>query len=67
MPIASDVQDARGLAHLQREAFVISTQTIEGRSIVLSRYADSQWHLVGQPTNRSPAHQILNFEAISPA
>ncbi len=46
---------------------VISSRTIEGRCIVLSRYADNPWHLVGQPTNKSPAEQTLNFGVISNA
>ena len=66
MGIADHPRGLRGLAHQERDALVISTRTIEGRCIVLSRYADGRWHLVGQPTNRAPADQILSFDAISP-
>lgn len=59
-------RNLRGLAHQERDALIISTRTIEGRRVVLSRYADGQWQLIGQPTNRSPAEQTLNFDVISP-
>src|SRR5205823_2668563 len=65
MRISDHPRDVQGLAHEERDALIISTRTIEGRCIVLSRYADCRWHLVGQPTNRPPADQTLNFDVVS--
>ena len=66
MRISDHPRDLQGLAHQERGALIISTRTIEGRCIVLSRYANCRWHLVGQPTNRPPADQTLNFDVVSP-
>lgn len=66
MRILDHPRDVRGLAWQERDALIISTRTIEGRCIALSRYADWRWHLVGQPTNRLPADQTLNFDVVSP-
>ena len=66
MRISDHPRDLRSLADQERDASIISTRTVEGRCIVLSRYADSRWHLVGQPTNRPPADQTLNFDVVSP-
>lgn len=63
----SDPDDLQDLARHEQDALVISSRTIAGRCIVLSRYGDSRWHLVGQPTNKSPGDQTLNFDVISPA
>lgn len=59
-------RDLRGVVDNERDGSIISTRTIEGRCMVLSRYADSRWHLPGQPTNKTPADQIVNFDVISP-
>ena len=66
MRIADHPLDLRSLAHQERDALIISSRTIEGRCIVLSRYADSRWCLVGQPTNRPPSEQSVSFDVISP-
>ena len=66
MRFSDDPRNLRGLVHQDRDALIISTRTIEGRCIVLSRYADCRWHLVDQPTNRPPADQTLNFDVVSP-
>lgn len=64
--ISAHPRDLRGLVDRERDALIISRRTIEGRCIVLSRYADSRWHLAGQPTNRTPADQTVNFDVILP-
>lgn len=66
MRVSAHPHDLRGLVDRERDALIISTRTIEGRCIVMSRYADSQWQLAGQPTNRTPADQTVNFDVISP-
>lgn len=55
------VQDLADLAH---EHAIISTRTVDGQSVVVSRYKDAKWHLVGQPTNKTPSEQAVNFDAI---
>lgn len=64
---ATPPRDVRGLAYEERDALVISTRTIDGRCIVLSRYGDERWHLVGQPTNKPPSEQAVNFNTLAPA
>ena len=66
MHILDHPRDVGGLACQDQDALIISTRTIEGRCIVLSSYADCRWNLVGQPTNRPPADQTLNFDVVSP-
>lgn len=64
--ISSNFRDPRGLAQRERDALVISSRVIDGQCVVLSRYSDSQWHLVGQPTNSQPGERVLNFDVVAP-
>lgn len=39
----------------------MSRRVVDGHTVVVSCYADIQWKMVGQPTNKPPSDQIMNF------
>lgn len=45
----------RGLNAEQRHALVISARKVDGNWVVLSRYGDARWELLGKTTNRRSA------------
>lgn len=59
--------DVASLAHDERDTVIISTRVVEGEHVVVSRYGDDRWLLVGQPTNKPPSEQTLNFGGVAPA
>ncbi|ODV43423.1 hypothetical protein AWV79_17355 [Cupriavidus sp. UYMMa02A] len=46
------------------DATIISTRTINGKVVILSRYGDPKWRLVGQPTNKCESEQYVDFTGI---
>jgi integrase len=43
---------------------IVSTRTVDGKLVIISRYKDSKWRLVGHPTNYAPSMQEMNFDTI---
>lgn len=58
-PVGQPILDQDNLA-----ATIISTCTINGKVVILSRYGDPKWRLVGQPTNKGASEQYVDFNAI---
>lgn len=43
---------------------VISSRTVDGHVVVVSRYLDSRWRLSGQPTNKQRSQEEIDFESL---
>ncbi|PMX96239.1 hypothetical protein C1X54_38345, partial [Pseudomonas sp. GW460-13] len=54
-PVGQPILDQDNLA-----ATIISTCTINGKVVILSRCGDPKWRLVGQPTNKGASEQYVD-------
>ena len=51
-PMETQPFDVRGLSATQRDLVVISAQEVDGRWVILSRYGEDRWKVLGLPTNK---------------
>lgn len=57
-------RDVLGLPREERDALIVSAREIDGQWIVLNRYGDDRWQFSGQPTNKQPSEQTLDFGSV---
>lgn len=58
-PDARSFLDQKTLA-----ATVVSTRKVNGEFVVLSRYGDPKWRLIGQPTNKAASEHFVDFDTL---
>ena len=66
-PLATALEPALHFGHLADAAHddaIVSTRTVDGQLVILSRYKDAKWRLVGQPTNKAPSMREVDFDTI---
>lgn len=61
---AQQPDDHPVLAHKNLATTIISTRKINGQIVILSRYGDPKWRLVGQPTNKGASEHYVDFNPI---
>ena len=66
-PIAAQPGDVRGLPESERDALIITVAQVDGQWVILSRYGDDIWHLVGLTSNVPPSHKRLDLGTVPPA
>jgi integrase len=64
---AAQPGDVRGLSDAERDALIISSTQVDGKWVILSRYADNIWHLKGFTSNVQMARRYLDFGTLPPA
>jgi integrase len=64
---AAQPGDVCGLSEAERDALIISTVQVDGRWLVVSRYADNTWYLTGFNSNVRMSRKRLDFETLPPA
>lgn len=56
--------DVCGLSATQRDLLVISAQEVDGRWVILSRYGEDRWKILGLPTNIRDSEGFLDFTLV---
>ena len=56
-----------GLSEAERDALIISSIQVDGKWIILSRYADNIWWLTGFTSNVKTSRKRLDFDTVPPA
>lgn len=60
-PITAQPGDVRELPEPERDLLIISAAQVDGKSIILSRYADDIWQIEGFSNNVSASHKRMDF------
>jgi integrase len=64
---AAQPGDVRGLSEFERDALIVSSTQVDGKWVILSRYGDINWQLVGFASNVVMSRKRLDFSSIPPA
>jgi len=64
---AAQPGDVRGLSESERDALIISAIQVDGQWVILSRYGDTTWQLVGFTSNVEMSKKRLDFSTVPPA
>lgn len=63
-PFEAQPFDVQGLTPAQRDALIISALQIDGRWVIVSRYGEDRWKIVGQPTNKQSNECYADFDIV---
>src|SRR6266702_3933252 len=60
-PLEAQPFDVRGLTPAQRDALIVSALEVDGQWVIVSRYGDENWKIVGQATNKQLSEGYADF------
>lgn len=64
---AAQPGDVRRLSKSERDALIVSSTQVAGKWIILSRYGDNTWQLIGFTSNVQMSKKRLDFGTVPPA